>query len=481
MKLGNLKSNIIILSLAVLTLSSCKKWLEVQPEDKFIKEQTYGSKTAIAEIVNGFYLTMGTDSLYGENLTLKTLDLFAQRYYQYSSSQTYYNYGNLDYTESNVKSNLQGIWTNMYSLIGNINDFVSYLPQVNNTIISEADKNQYLGEAIGLRAFLHFDLLRMWGPVYNEANKSQSAIPYYTSLGANIEDFSTAEQAATLILKDIAEAETLLQNDPILTTSNETSTTNSNNNRFNYYALIGLKARVYQWIGDKENALKAAQIVIAAQNKFPWTAYTDLYSSTSPDRVFFKENMFAIFNSSLYVNQTDLFDASLFDSQILYTNPENDIFLTDSIFESNVSDYRMKQWTNSAVGSKKTFLKYENISSTTALQKYMIPLLRISEMYYIAAESTDDRTTALAYLNTVRAQRGLSNTLADSGTIMVDIPREIRKEYLKEFYGEGQLWYYYKRNQITNILCPSGDATYHKTISASKFVFDIPDNESAGR
>ena len=52
---------------------------------------------------------------------------------------------------------------------------------------------------------------------------------------------------------------------------------------------------------------------------------------------------------------------------------------------------------------------------------------------------------------------------------------EIRKEYVKEFWGEGQLWYYYKRNSIMDFSEHMKDVSY--------FTFKIPDVEesTAGR
>lgn len=53
--------------------------------------------------------------------------------------------------------------------------------------------------------------------------------------------------------------------------------------------------------------------------------------------------------------------------------------------------------------------------------------------------------------------------------------QEIRKEYKKEFWGEGQLWYYYKRKM---------DMTFSTYMTDIKFfTFEIPDIEqsNAGR
>ena len=67
-----------------------------------------------------------------------------------------------------------------------------------------------------------------------------------------------------------------------------------------------------------------------------------------------------------------------------------------------------------------------------------------------------------------------TNTL-DKSMSKEKLQLEIRKEYVKEFWGEGQLWYYYKRNSIMDFSEHMKDVSY--------FTFKIPDVEesTAGR
>lgn len=46
---------------------------------------------------------------------------------------------------------------------------------------------------------------------------------------------------------------------------------------------------------------------------------------------------------------------------------------------------------------------------------------------------------------------------------------EIQKEYRKEMYGEGQLFYFYKRNNVVTI--PDGVGN---PMSEAKYVFPLP-------
>jgi hypothetical protein len=57
---------------------------------------------------------------------------------------------------------------------------------------------------------------------------------------------------------------------------------------------------------------------------------------------------------------------------------------------------------------------------------------------------------------------------------------EIQKEYQKEFWGEGQLFFYYKRTNKTSI--PSAiSGTANVTMTAAKYVVPLPLSETTPR
>ena len=68
-----------------------------------------------------------------------------------------------------------------------------------------------------------------------------------------------------------------------------------------------------------------------------------------------------------------------------------------------------------------------------------IPLLRLSEMYMIAIETGANQSLWDEY----RASRGIAN--ATLPTDPTAVRTAILTEFRKEFYGEGQLFYMYKR------------------------------------
>ena len=92
------------------------------------------------------------------------------------------------------------------------------------------------------------------------------------------------------------------------------------------------------------------------------------------------------------------------------------------------------------------------------LNKYftgsLLPLIRLSEVYYIAAECAEEPETRFGYLNEVRRHRFIP--ILDSRDPQIDLENEIYKEYAKDFLGEGQLFFYMKRKGMTSFTGVNG-------------------------
>ena len=95
-------------------------------------------------------------------------------------------------------------------------------------------------------------------------------------------------------------------------------------------------------------------------------------------------------------------------------------------------------------------------------------------MYYYAAECyniLNNPQKAVDALNAVRVARGiLYEKNLPASLSKEEISREIQKEWQKEFAGEGQLFFYYKRLglNIPNASLGAGDAL---------FVLPLPETE----
>ena len=247
--------------------------------------------------------------------------------------------------------------------------------------------------------------------------------------------------------------------------------------RLNYYAVLALKARVYLYADNKPEALHYAKLVIEDPKReeyFPFVAFNDVTNGQNPDRIFSSEVLFSMLNDERNNIYTNYFDSDNAASSNKLMPRENGI---ETLFgDERISDYRYKWWVTSTVAGESKLLmniKYKGINNTDYLYGKLMALIRLSELYLIAAECETDETLAFGWLNTLRRQRGVAIELSDN------LQDNIRNEYDKEFLNEGQLFFYYKRLGVTSI--KSGTTGKNLKMSQSAYVPPLPESESKYR
>ena len=68
-----------------------------------------------------------------------------------------------NYDHQKMKDAVSNTWVKGYALIGNINTLLEHCEK-NRNVLSDKGYHIIKGEALALRAMLHFDLLRIFGP-----------------------------------------------------------------------------------------------------------------------------------------------------------------------------------------------------------------------------------------------------------------------------------------------------------------------------
>ena len=123
-------------------------------------------------------------------------------------------------------------------------------------------------------------------------------------------------------------------------------------------------------------------------------------------------------------------------------------------------------------GTYNLFEKYK--ATEDSITTNLMPMLRLSEAYYIAAESELDPQKGIQWLNEVLAHRGIKE-ITNSDLLA----STLEKEYIREFWGEGQLFYYYKRLKYPEII-DSDDPQWKNTINMEigDYQPPVPDSES---
>lgn len=460
------------LFVAPFSLTSCDSWLDVVPDDRISETVVFEEQKGYQKLLNGLYSGMTSTTLYGRNLSVGAVDVMAQYYNTSSMSSVYYDLAKYGYSTSASESLMSGIWGKAYSLISNANTLIGAIDNPDCPLI-DRQKKRMKGEALTVRAFIHFDLLRLFGPVPTQL--SEQAIPYQTSGELAVQPIETGTQILAKIKADLTEAVGLLkESEPLLMPDKyESSDVDSRPFRMNYYAAKAVLARVYLWEGNKEDAYDTAvEVINEGSAEFPFVTNEEA-TGLNPDRLFTSEVLFSLYNTSRERNlYNELFSPVLGISQRLFPSGAIGSGRLEEWYDDQ-NDYRYKIW---AVDQQNLYCqKYRPIETDTYIN-YTVPLLRMSEMYLIAAECASDTDAAGTWLNTLRNQRN-SFTVEVSSDNLGDL---LTQEYRKEFWGEGQMFYYLKRHVMEKI--PDGTKE-SGTISMvpSYYVIPLPDGEASMR
>lgn len=267
------------LFMAILIGSSCNDWLDVKPQSQMENDDMFSSEKGFKDALTGCYIKLATPSLYGTKMTMTFTEYLAQFWdFSTGNGKDESLLKDFNYESAYVEGEIKGVYKAYYEVIAHTNSVLENILVHGDAIQSDNMRKIIEAEALGIRAFCHVDILRLFGQIpQNPSIKVQ--LPYATSVSINAVPYYSYEEFVSLILKDIETAQKLLQeSDPVCQYTFEELDDSSIQNledsflafrrmRFNYWALEGLKARLYLYIGDKENARVAANNVINAKTK----------------------------------------------------------------------------------------------------------------------------------------------------------------------------------------------------------------------
>lgn len=455
----NIKKILLGLTFLILTVSCSDNWLDEQASSQLTAEEQFTSTDGFKDALMGVYLGLTEPELYAKDMNWNLVDVLSQQYATFSTSANYAGVQQFNYETVRSTAQLEALWSKAYNVIANIN-LALEMTDKNRNVLGDIDYAIIKGELLGLRAFIHFDVIRLFGYGNLEERQevlSEKTIPYVTDFSKDITAQVTYSETFELMEADLEEALELLTEDPIYATDkpanyydevNRTGFYNKREQRMNYYAVKALQARVFQWEGKQTEAATAAEVVIA-------NSFTSLINSaTHPvasDKIFYQEVLF-----SLDVDNFEDIIGNLLNAEgdgtnydaLFYTSSFTDDTFETSNINVGIADVRfntlMQTQSRGVVNTKL-------IQGGTASNSYnQMPLIKLPEMYYIAAEAyaKDGETLqldkAIDYLNLVRSSRGIIEEIPDTAT-QEDVLLEIKKEFKKEFLSEGQLFFFYKR------------------------------------
>ena len=386
-------------------------------------------------------------------------------------------------------------WNGYYSRILQVNH---YIDQVENhcEFLSDAERNQYLAPAYGIRAYFYFMLYRTYGGVPLETSvKIMEGRVEITDLYMAR---STAEETLQFIKEDIGKSETFYGSDRTL-----------DRHAWSYYATEMLKAQIYLWsakvntpdakgahtaTGNSDlNVAKAALQNIVSSGQFALLEnFSDIFAYNNKGN---KEEIFAIYfnnteisigSAGNFVFQAALTVGALFDEE--GNNLGDPLNLCGTGMHRN--EYRealVRSFDKTDARRAGTFFEaYDSADPATrnfgsCVIKYMghvedgarhydsdVILYRYADVLLMLAEIENglgNSSAAAGYINQVRRRAYGSNYSSEVEFAASDFATTelaILKERDKEFVAEGSRWFDLLRLQDASkkALVFSADAAY---------------------
>ena len=368
------------------------------------------------------------------------------------------------------------IWTYYYKLIQTANSVISVVkPET-----ASSDQLGYLGAAYAVRALAYLDIARMYEFLPNEMTTSINAdgndvagltvpivTPTMTEQEARNNPRATKAEMVAFIQSDIANAKTYISH--ISDRMNRTLP--------DLACVYGLEARLDLWTENYTAAATAAQNAISAAGMSPLSEAVALDKATgmnSPSQFMWCVNLVKESNAvqSGIVNFTSWMSNQ---TTFGYTGAATGQYMIcDKKFYDRISnsDWRKKWWqapegSSLRDQSEKNHIEYLTADDQEGLPAYAaikfrpgqgntedynvgtavaIPLMRVEEMYLIKAEAEahSNPSTGLATLTDfMKTYRNPS--YSSVATSEADVIDEIIFQKRVELWGEGQIFFDYKR------------------------------------
>ena len=419
----------IILSATILTtISSCKKWLTLEPADGIVGTKFWKTKEQLASAVNGIYASLIDKSVMEYLFAWGELraDMIMPASGATSADIDVYNV-NLLSTNATVN------WRVVYRTINYCNTVIDLGPSVitvDKTLTRE-QLDQYLSEAYAIRALMYFYLVRSFGdvPLKLTATTSDDQLEQLAK--------STQKDVLTQIVSDLNKAEA----NAVFTYNNIAS----DKGRITKNTVNAIQADVYLWMEKYPECVTACDKIINSGRvglvtRGRWLEM--FYDGNSNESIFeFQYNasalnpFYSMFNSSKRRYMAT--DAVLEDIYTVdYANPDS-------------TDYRADG--ASFISSNNTIVKYIWNATLDASYNHWI-VYRYADILLMKAEAINQiggrGQEALDIVNTIRRRgHALLATERNPGVDdQDDIADYILAERSREFAFEGKRWYDLLRN-----------------------------------
>lgn len=442
-KIGKLAACVLIAAATALT--SCKKYINLEPEDATYDQVFWATGANVEKAVSGAYGLL-RNALRQERSHFVFGDFTTN---QFLRGSELWNFADLSYEGRNRYSYAPYLepslwdWTRFYGLVNQGHLIIENTPKIPDAKFTGGKeyKNHLLGEGHFLRAYSYFYMTRVWGdPVLTkESLKDPLNIqPIARSKENEVLDYCIADlkQASALMRFNRGTARERIHADK--------------------GAALALLAHVYAWKHDYANAKKYCDSVIqqGGYSLEPVNSYEQIWQGTSHESIF---ELFMKYTQASNESTASFFDVFLFepvaDRSVVFAWRVN-LDYVQEVFDTTKQDDRLRKIFIPGQGG--TMLnKYANLNYFDANRPdaYVVDnnlvLLRLADIHLLKAEASvklNDPAGARNEVNIIR-QRANAQLLLPGDACTMDT---VLKERQRELYGEGCLAYDNIRMILTN-------------------------------
>lgn len=429
---NNKTKNWVAIGFAVMTTLGCKKLVEVPaPYTSISAANVYTTDATSIAVLTGIYAKLSGASFGSVGLQSMSFygGLSADELTLYSGVVNTTDIAS--YTNSLTALNALDIWGNTYPYIFQTNAAIEGISASGS--LTQAVKQQLIGEAEFMRAFFYFYLVTLYGdvPLVLSTDYTQTATLPRTAKALVFRQ----------IIADLKDAQSRLDSIYVDATVLKTTTERTRPNKWVATALL---ARAYLYTADYANAEAQATNVINNSGLFSLSTLNNAFLRASAG------NKEAIWQWQPVTAGYNTQDARLFiiPSTGLSLN-SNPVYLSKGFVGSfEVGDQRRANWVDSVVASGIKYYypyKYKINAINAAVTEYEM-VFRLGEQYLIRAEARaqqDELSAAASDLNVIRNRAGLANiTYISQADLLTATLKERRVELFTEW---GHRWLDLKR------------------------------------
>lgn len=271
---------LLVLFVAVGLTACFDDYLEPIPETQISELSVFDTRERVVAQVNGIYASFKSGQYLGGRYQVYNSirgDHFLNL--QTNGVTGYQTWQNLVFPSTGEVVNL---WAQIYAAVNRVNMFLEGMEDnqafmFENNIITQAEYNQFYGEALALRGMAYHHLIQLYARPYNQDPNDWGAILRITAQRSSADNDmprSTLTETYAQILDDLNTAEGLLPD--VSGNNNDDRVT-----RVHKSTVIAFKTRVYLHMSQYGNVISEANKIVSASA--PFTAPSGVNYALHPD------------------------------------------------------------------------------------------------------------------------------------------------------------------------------------------------------